>query len=193
MRAKEQLPVQVLLELYLYEYQVEQGRHIHFQSRHGFFDESSEEVQEIQHGTLCAAHRVRELFQQRSYGGNNSFNKTSHIHATSRTVHQALDTRHSAQQAPVGNSSSRHRKAPRNRALAARLATAAADALVKDCGLPLMMSELLIREEVKRGAPDSDQRAVQQVSKRRRLRQRPLSGTAYQGSPVVTRESVFQK
>ena len=133
MRAKERWPVQVLLELF--ESQVEHGRHIHFHSGHGLFEESSAELQEIQNGTLCAVHRVRELFRQRRYVGNNSFNK--HHTFTQRTVHQALDTRHSAQKAPVGNSSSRHFNAPRNRALAARLATAAADAMVNDDVRPL--------------------------------------------------------
>ena len=57
-----------------------------------------------------------------------------------------------------------------------------------------MMSELLIGEEVKREAPDSNLQAVQQVLKRRRLRRKqPLAETADQDHVGVTWESVFQK
>ena len=163
--SKELWPEELFLELY--RHQIERGAHIHFVNGRDFFEQSSEALREVQHGTLCAIYSLSDF--GRTPLGNNFLKQNRQIYTTSRQLQQAIDTR--AKPKPNGESTKKADKqsaASRTSLRQERFAMRVAQALRKGTDMPLPLEELLFGEQ-NRESPDPDLATAQQVLKRRRL------------------------
>ncbi|CAE7672910.1 GIP [Symbiodinium sp. CCMP2592] len=156
-----------------YEHQIEHGRHFHLCTGQNIFAESSPELQDVMHGTMCAVHCPSEAMGLGKMRGNNFLNKKSFIYTTSRVVHEAIDTRKEPTHLSNPSQATSNTSAPRSPTWQLRLAEQAAAAMVSDCSVPLYLSELLVADLKREGDLNLSNRAalenVQQVVKRRRL------------------------
>ncbi|CAE7506339.1 GIP, partial [Symbiodinium microadriaticum] len=157
----------------LYEHQIEQGRHFHVCCGQNIFAESTPELQDVMHGTLCAVHCPSEVMGLGKMSGNNFLNKKSFIYTTSRAVHEATDTRRAKRHFSNPGQLTSNTPAPRSQTWQLRLAEQAAAAMISDCSVPVYLSELLVADLKRDGDLNlSNQAALenaQQVVKRRRL------------------------
>ena len=157
----------------LYEHQIEQGRHFHLCSGQNIFAESTPELQDVMHGTMCAVHCPSEVMGLGKMSGNNFLNKKSFIYTTSRVVHDAIDTRKTSKHLSNPSQAAANTPAPRSQTWQLRLAEQAAAAMTSDCSVPLCLSELLVANLKREGDLNLSNHAAlenaQQVVKRRRL------------------------
>ncbi|CAE7260010.1 GIP [Symbiodinium sp. CCMP2592] len=157
----------------LYEHQIEHGRHFHLCTGQNIFAESSPELQDVMHGTMCAVHCPSEAMGLGKMRGNNFLNKKSFIYTTSRVVHEAIDTRKEPTHLSNPSQATSNTSAPRSPTWQLRLAEQAAAAMISDRSVPLYLSELLVADLKREGDLNLSNRAalenVQQVVKRRRL------------------------
>ena len=163
--SKELWPEELILELY--RYQVERGAHIHIHCGHDFFEQSSEQLREVQHGTLCGIHCLSDITNISS--GNNHLRQCRLVYTTSRQLQQTVDTRGKSK--PTTKQQAMTDKPvppPRLSSRPERFARLVAQVLRKGVGVPLPIEELLFGES-KRESSDPDVVAAQQVLKRRRL------------------------
>ena len=161
----------------LYEHQLEHGRHFHLCCGPQFFESAMpDQVASILQGTLCTVHHLPELGKGQAPPGNNFRNRRTLLHTTSRSLHEATDTRKIAATMSHAKSSSGNTP-PRVPELHRHFNICVAKTLLQNrvqgmMDYPLMMSELLFGETVE--APQSElvQPSVQEASgvfKRRRL------------------------
>ncbi|OLP91714.1 hypothetical protein AK812_SmicGene26557 [Symbiodinium microadriaticum] len=160
----------------LYEHQIEQGRHFHVCCGQNIFAESTPELQDVMHGTMCAVHFPSEVMGLGKMSGNKFLNKKSFIYTTSRAVHEATNTHRAKRHLSNPGQLPSNTPAPRSQTWQLRLAEHVAAAMISDCSVPLYLSELLVTNLKRDGDINLSNHAAlenaQQVVKRRRLLRR---------------------